>query len=245
MPIQRVSLSLSPIPLSLPQEFLKTSFSAKSLKGAISQLQSLPPLAPLASGIQASLARIFYSVLGWVEALESLLRNMGVDAPAGDTGPSSPHTPSQLSCPSKRPPWPQKARGDLAREESLCWGQAGPSVKAHLPSQKPKQQAGWVRAGHPREEPESVGSMGPACSGFVGTELQTGPECSVSGSALPPPILGALGGCQASAPLSLLPGMAAYMKQLLDQHHSITGQVQALQVTASPSPPLGVGQLSG
>lgn len=49
----------------------------------------------------------------------------------------------------------------------------------------------------------------------------------------------------ASAPLSLLPGMAAYMKQLLDQHHSITGQVQALQVTASPSPPLGVGQLSG
>uniref|UniRef100_A0A670ZIC0 Uncharacterized protein n=1 Tax=Pseudonaja textilis TaxID=8673 RepID=A0A670ZIC0_PSETE len=52
------------------------------------QLQSLAPLAPPVSGIQASLARILYSVLGWVEALESLLRNMGMDAPAGDTGPS-------------------------------------------------------------------------------------------------------------------------------------------------------------
>uniref|UniRef100_A0A8C5WZA7 Uncharacterized protein n=1 Tax=Laticauda laticaudata TaxID=8630 RepID=A0A8C5WZA7_LATLA len=68
----------------------QASFSAKSLKGAISQLQSLAPLAPPVSGIQASLARILYSVLGWVEALESLLRNMGIDAPAGDTGPSPP-----------------------------------------------------------------------------------------------------------------------------------------------------------
>ncbi|XP_026541397.1 forkhead-associated domain-containing protein 1 [Notechis scutatus] len=68
------------------QGLLKASFSAKSLKGAISQLQSLGPLAPPVSGIQASLARILYSVLGWVEALESLLRNMGVDAPAADTG---------------------------------------------------------------------------------------------------------------------------------------------------------------
>uniref|UniRef100_A0A8C6XZN3 Forkhead associated phosphopeptide binding domain 1 n=1 Tax=Naja naja TaxID=35670 RepID=A0A8C6XZN3_NAJNA len=68
------------------QGFLKASFSAKSLKGAISQLQSLAPLAPPVSGIQASLTRILYSVLGWVEALESLLRNMGIDAPAGDTG---------------------------------------------------------------------------------------------------------------------------------------------------------------
>ncbi|XP_039223244.1 forkhead-associated domain-containing protein 1 isoform X3 [Crotalus tigris] len=71
------------------QEFLKTSFSAKSLKGAITRLQSLALPAPLASGIQASLARILYSVLGWVEALESLLRNMGVDAPAGDPGMAS------------------------------------------------------------------------------------------------------------------------------------------------------------
>ncbi|XP_034280196.1 forkhead-associated domain-containing protein 1 isoform X2 [Pantherophis guttatus] len=86
--MEKLSSNLALLKKSLDgfQEFLKTSFSAKSLKGAISQLQSLPPLAPLASGIQASLARIFYSVLGWVEALESLLRNMGVDAPAGDTG---------------------------------------------------------------------------------------------------------------------------------------------------------------
>ncbi|XP_026576682.1 forkhead-associated domain-containing protein 1 [Pseudonaja textilis] len=63
------------------QGLLEASFSAKSLKGAISQLQSLAPLAPPVSGIQASLARILYSVLGWVEALESLLRNMGMDAP--------------------------------------------------------------------------------------------------------------------------------------------------------------------
>ncbi|XP_058017198.1 forkhead-associated domain-containing protein 1 isoform X2 [Ahaetulla prasina] len=86
--MEKLSSNLALLKKSLDgfQEFLKTSFSAKSLKEAISQLQSLPPLAPMASGIQASLARIFYSVLGWVEALESLLRNMGVDAPAGDTG---------------------------------------------------------------------------------------------------------------------------------------------------------------
>ncbi|XP_070615035.1 forkhead-associated domain-containing protein 1 isoform X2 [Erythrolamprus reginae] len=66
------------------QESLKSSFSARTLKEALSQLQSLPALAPLASDLQSSLAHILYSVLGWVEALESLLRNMGVQAPAGD-----------------------------------------------------------------------------------------------------------------------------------------------------------------
>ncbi|KAM3824230.1 forkhead-associated domain-containing protein 1 [Vipera latastei] len=86
--MEKLSSNLALLKKSLDgfQEFLKTPFSARSLKEAITRLQSLPLLAPLASGIQASLARILYGVLGWVEALESLLRNMGVDAPAGDPG---------------------------------------------------------------------------------------------------------------------------------------------------------------
>ncbi|XP_029140762.1 forkhead-associated domain-containing protein 1 [Protobothrops mucrosquamatus] len=90
--MEKLSSNLALLKKSLDgfQEFLKTSFSAQSLKGAITRLQSLPLPAPLASGIQASLARILYGVLGWVEALESLLRNMGVDTPAGDPASESP-----------------------------------------------------------------------------------------------------------------------------------------------------------
>lgn len=106
------------------------------------------------------------------------------------------------------------------------------------PPSNPSSRRAGSELGLQGEEAERVGSMGPACSGLVGTELHTGLVSRFHTH--PSPIRGPLGGCQASALPSLLSGMAAYMKQLLDQHHSVTGQLQALQVGAGP---FGEGQL--
>ncbi|KAM6435476.1 forkhead-associated domain-containing protein 1 isoform 2-T2 [Liasis olivaceus] len=89
--MEKLSSDLALLKKSLDgfQDFLKTAYCGNSLKEELNRLQSLAPLAPLASGIQASLTRILYRLLGWVEAMEVLLRDMGVDASAGETGMAS------------------------------------------------------------------------------------------------------------------------------------------------------------
>lgn len=81
---ERVCVCVFP-PL-LGQAVLKTSYCGHSLKEEISHLRNLGPLAPPAPGIQASLTQILHHMLSWVEAVESLLRDVGVDASAGETG---------------------------------------------------------------------------------------------------------------------------------------------------------------
>ncbi|XP_060132131.1 forkhead-associated domain-containing protein 1 isoform X6 [Zootoca vivipara] len=70
------------------QDFLGTSYCSSSLKKEICNLQNLC-LTPPALGVQASTAGILCSLLGWVDAVECLLRDVGLDVSGSGKGMAS------------------------------------------------------------------------------------------------------------------------------------------------------------
>ncbi|KAJ7306543.1 hypothetical protein JRQ81_009905 [Phrynocephalus forsythii] len=88
--IEEISRSMELLRKSLCgfEEFLKRPYGGGSLKKEILALQSLH-LPPPASEIQASAADILCSLLSWVDAVEGLLRDVGLDVPGPEKGTAS------------------------------------------------------------------------------------------------------------------------------------------------------------
>ncbi|XP_063173775.1 forkhead-associated domain-containing protein 1 [Candoia aspera] len=258
--MEKLSSDLALLKKSLDgaQGVLKGSYCSHHLKEEIGRLQRLAPSAPQASEIQASLTRILHHVLSWVEAMESLLRDVGADTSAGETG-SYRHLSGRAvaALPMNWAAWPGRLRSRLWKASRGPRGQRPPGLG------REESPGGWHRAkrqpavaelgiqaaaGRLPRTPEGVGSaFGRVLAGVVrlpeflavavlGPEFwelrsaqpqrfQSQGDCSRERAAFAGPP-----GCQASPLLpSSLPGMAAYVKRLLDQHRSVTGQVQALQ----------------
>uniref|UniRef100_A0A670J7D9 Uncharacterized protein n=1 Tax=Podarcis muralis TaxID=64176 RepID=A0A670J7D9_PODMU len=67
------------------QDFLGTSYCSSSLRKEICNLQNLC-LTPPALGVQTSTAGVLCSLLGWVDAVECLLRDVGLDVSGSEKG---------------------------------------------------------------------------------------------------------------------------------------------------------------
>ncbi|KAF7237599.1 Forkhead-associated domain-containing protein 1 [Varanus komodoensis] len=67
------------------QDFLKTSYCSSSLREEMCHLQALC-LSPPASGVQASVCEVLCSLLRWVDAVERLLQDVGIDASDSEKG---------------------------------------------------------------------------------------------------------------------------------------------------------------
>ncbi|XP_028596406.2 forkhead-associated domain-containing protein 1 isoform X3 [Podarcis muralis] len=70
------------------QDFLGTSYCSNSLRKEICNLQNLC-LTPPALGVQTSTAGVLCSLLGWVDAVECLLRDVGLDVSGSEKGMAS------------------------------------------------------------------------------------------------------------------------------------------------------------
>ncbi|XP_053256499.1 forkhead-associated domain-containing protein 1 [Podarcis raffonei] len=70
------------------QDFLGTSYCSSSLRKEICNLQNLC-LTPPALGVQTSTAGVLCSLLGWVDAVECLLRDVGLDVSGSEKGMAS------------------------------------------------------------------------------------------------------------------------------------------------------------
>ncbi|XP_061457663.1 forkhead-associated domain-containing protein 1 isoform X2 [Rhineura floridana] len=88
--IEEVSENVELLKKSLDgfQEFLKGSYCSNSLRKEICNLQNLC-LTPPASGVQTSTAGVLCSLLSWLDAVECLLRDVGIDMSGSEKGMAS------------------------------------------------------------------------------------------------------------------------------------------------------------